>query len=141
MKKLVQLKNKENENLDPINFNYEKRISKLEDNSYSTEEKKVGTWINGKPIYRKVVEIPSLPNATTLIVPHGINNIETVTNFRGVFGNGSSFSCLPYTVATTGYFGYQISIDINQTNLIMMTETDRSNYSAFFILEYTKTTD
>ena len=31
MKKLVQLKNKENENLDPINLNYEKRISKNSD--------------------------------------------------------------------------------------------------------------
>ena len=30
MKKLVQLKNKENENLDPINFNYEKRLQRLE---------------------------------------------------------------------------------------------------------------
>lgn len=30
MKKLVQLKNKENENLDPININYEKRLQKLE---------------------------------------------------------------------------------------------------------------
>lgn len=30
MKKLVQLKNKENEDLDPINLNYEKRISNLE---------------------------------------------------------------------------------------------------------------
>lgn len=31
MKKLVQLKNKENENLDPININYEKRLQKLEE--------------------------------------------------------------------------------------------------------------
>ena len=43
MKKLVQLKNKENENLDPINLNYEKRISNLEgtvlyDNSTGTNE-------------------------------------------------------------------------------------------------------
>lgn len=30
MKELVQLKNKENKNLDPINLNYEKRISNLE---------------------------------------------------------------------------------------------------------------
>lgn len=30
MKKLVQLMNKENENLDPININYEKRLQKLE---------------------------------------------------------------------------------------------------------------
>lgn len=32
MKKLVQLKNKENENLDPINLNYEKRIKQNSDN-------------------------------------------------------------------------------------------------------------
>lgn len=43
MKQLVQLKNKENENLDPINLSYEKRISNLEgtvlyDNSTGTTE-------------------------------------------------------------------------------------------------------
>ena len=32
MKKLVQLKTKENENLDPINLNYEKRITQNSDN-------------------------------------------------------------------------------------------------------------
>ena len=30
MKKLIQLKNKENENFDPINSNYEKRLQELE---------------------------------------------------------------------------------------------------------------
>lgn len=43
MKKLIQLKNKENENLDPINSNYEKRLQRLEgtilyDNSSGSNE-------------------------------------------------------------------------------------------------------
>ena len=37
MKKLVQLKNKENENLDPININYETRLQNLESTKKITQ--------------------------------------------------------------------------------------------------------
>lgn len=48
---------------------------------YSTEETNTGsTWINGKPIYKKVVSIGSLPNKTTVNINHGISNIEYVVN-------------------------------------------------------------
>lgn len=30
---------------------------------YSTEEQVVGTWINGKPLYRKIVEFGALPDS------------------------------------------------------------------------------
>lgn len=42
MKKLVQLKNKENENLDPINNNYEQRIEKIENDI---------SFLNGTVLY------------------------------------------------------------------------------------------
>lgn len=42
MKKLVQLKNKENENLDPINKNYEQRIEKIENDI---------SFLNGTVLY------------------------------------------------------------------------------------------
>ena len=34
-------------------------------NVYSTEEKIVGTWIDGKPIYRKVIEAATSTNIDT----------------------------------------------------------------------------
>jgi hypothetical protein len=37
---------------------------KIDSATYSTEEQVVGTWINGKPLYRKVVPFGALPNNT-----------------------------------------------------------------------------
>lgn len=57
-------------------------------NVYSTEEKIVGTWIDGKPIYRKVITY-TLSNALTGLVEiaHNIQNIETP--IRIVFGKAT----------------------------------------------------
>ena len=45
-------------------------------NNYSTTERLVGKWINGKPIYRKTISIDALPNNTFGSYPTNISNIE-----------------------------------------------------------------
>lgn len=89
MKKLVQLKNKENENLDPINLNYEKRIKKLEDNVYSTEETIVGT-LNGQTIYRKVIQgvFTHVENTDTFIAAFDFD--FSIVSFKGVVKSSNS---------------------------------------------------
>ena len=42
---------------------------------YSTNETVVGTWIDGKPIYRKTMEFSNL-SAGENIISHGLQNIE-----------------------------------------------------------------
>lgn len=52
-------------------------------NTYSTNELIIGTWIDGKPIYRKVVDFGALPGNTQKGVNHGVQNIDIIINMYG----------------------------------------------------------
>lgn len=118
-------------------------------NTYSTTETVIGTWVNEdgtkQPLYRKVVYLGNLPNASVKNVPHNISNLKLVTKFYGTYyaPDYSSQAGLPYTVsnANQSYFSYQIAMDINQTNIVLLTSVDRSAYKGQVTIEYTKTTD
>lgn len=103
-------------------------INSLE--TYSTSETIVGTWIDGKPLYRKVINIGNLTNSSTKSVAHGLTNY-TLRNISGGCSNGTTF---------VGISGFNDEIYVN-TNVNWSTKTDRRNYVAYVILEYTKTTD
>lgn len=104
---------------------------------YSTKEIKIGTWIDGKPLYRKVVDIGTLPNATTKHVAHNISNIGSVVTLRGIV---TDYRFFPVPFAATSN-AYAISIFADTTNIEVMAGNDRSNMTGFVIIEYTKTTD
>lgn len=110
------------------------------DLSYSTSETQTGTtWIDGKPIYRKVVNIGALPNAAMKNVAHGITNIDTITDYYGMVASTSKTALkIPY-VATESldYIAMYVSI----TNVAVKTKQDMSAYSGYAVIEYTKTTD
>ena len=108
--------------------------------TYSTSEIKVGTWINGKPIYRKTVNFGALPNATTKSVAHGAANVEQVVSVSGTFNNGSMAFFLPYTNPDGGGI-YNIAIYRNGSNIAIQTGSDRTAYSGYATIEYTKSTD
>lgn len=68
----------------------ENRVSNLENaNVYSIEEQRIGTWVNGKTLYRKVVQflMPENPNGQQdvwVTIPHGISNIEEIAQYNMV---------------------------------------------------------
>ena len=64
-------------NITSVNEEAMKEIAK---EVYSTEEQVVGTWIDGKPIYRKVIDFGALPNSTLKQVPHGISDIDAIVS-------------------------------------------------------------
>ena len=103
---------------------------------YSTEEQVIGTWF-GKPLYRKVVIISSLPNATFVQYPSTIQNLETLINIYGVTSNGLVLN------GNREDASYEIGAWYNSINntIGISTKTDRSSIGANVILEYTKTTD
>lgn len=110
--------------------------------NYSTEEQQVGTWITGKPLYRKVMPIQSLPNNTTAVYAHGISNIGVVSRFTLCWydTNDARFIMSPRIDAG----GPRCTASMNSTNVII--EATGTNWSTrtrdvFFIVEYTKTTD
>lgn len=118
---------------------------------YSTSEVKTGeNWIDGKPIYRKVIYISSLPNNTGTQYSHGISNVDKIwVNQSKSFiywsslGNSSPFPYISMGDASTPV-GYNAMIElrsIGKTTFEIKTAYDRSSLSAYVTLEYTKTTD
>ena len=68
-----------------------------ENNSYSTTEQPTGAkWIDGKPIYRKVIDFGVLPNSNTKTVNHNIANLGHIINLHGYTTNGTIYFPIPY---------------------------------------------
>lgn len=104
---------------------------------YSTTETATNAkWINGKTIYRKVIDFGSLPNATTKSVGHDISNLETMITLRGIAY--SSNESLPIPFSHVSSMAAQVQIYVSGSNIIIATGSDRSSQSAYVILEYTK---
>ena len=114
-----------------------------ETNDYSTDETKTfSKWIDGKPIYRKVVNLSTMPNNTIKSVAHRISNISIFTSIRGIakgFGaSAGTYIPLPYAHSVSSS---NIALTVDNTNVNVSTSTDYTNYGGYAILEYTKTTD
>lgn len=109
--------------------------------SWSTEEKRIGTWIDEKPIYRKVFTDPNnswnnrdniIGNITNFKEPVSIKAIAF--NEKGVSGwvennEGGESRCYAYVKSNGEVHFYRNDI------------LDGTSYPKKVILEYTKTTD
>jgi hypothetical protein len=131
MSKIVNLKNKISE---------ESIKGLLQHFEYSTTEKVVGTWINGKPIYRKVIDFGALPNASTKRVDHNITNIDEVIKIGGTVNDNGSYQPIPLVYKGTES-QYNTSFFVNATIIGCSASEDRSRMTAYVTLYYTKTTD
>ena len=110
-------------------------------NTYSTTEQVVGTWIDGKPIYRKVIDTGTLPNATSKSVPTGISNLENIISFKGIAynPNSSTFIPLPYPSVASSQ---TIMLYFSNGNINFLSQYNFSIYTqSYIVIEYTKTTD
>lgn len=106
---------------------------------YSEEEREVGVWTDGKPLYQKTVIInnPSYGSSWTSI-SHGINNIDKVCLVEGAVKDSS-----------TTYFinSYRPSINVgvvlgvNQTNINYINNWLENIAEISVTFQYTKTTD
>ena len=104
-------------------------------NSYSTQEVKTGgTWIDGKPIYRKVVDIGTLPDTTSKNVQHNIQNLDSVVNLKLIANdNVNNIVC--------NFGGKELAVYIDAANVFIVSGNNFSGYTGYSVIEYTKTTD
>ena len=116
-------------------------------NIYSTEEIFTGKyWINGKPIYRKVIDLGGIP-ATAIIkkVDLNIPNLDMITDFNGIAyrPDTKAYMHLPQVNNETGQTGLSVGVSATEQKVIMYSGvTNFSTYTqAYLTLEYTKTTD
>ena len=103
------------------------------DDNYSTEEKCIGTWIDGKPLYRKVV-IGTTKNVVSgeIETKLGVTNVDTV---------------ISYSANVDGWIITYLTRLINLSGTLRLDIMNQESGSGFSvkpfkcIVEYTKTTD
>lgn len=116
------------------------KVDNSMDNEYSTEERRIGTWIDGKPLYRKVVNFGELPNNTAKEISHNISNIDKIIRLSGYAYRPADGFFIP--IPQGAYNNTACSIFSNSTKITITTYTDRSLFTeCYIVIEYTKTTD
>lgn len=109
---------------------------------YSTEETRIGTWIDGKPIYRQVFVGENILEGrySIRISKKPLENIDTVTRFDGVCYSSNSDEVKAISLGWPSVC--HLSIDL-QNYLCAYVEDQWADglYTVTAIVEYTKTTD
>lgn len=115
--------------------------SSVDTAQYSTAETAVGRWIDGKVVYRKVVDFGTLPNTTTKTVAHNIANFQHLVRFSGyTYEAGvTGWHPLPFMASNT-YPQYNTQFYVNATNVVAVCSANGSGWTnSYVILEYTCT--
>lgn len=109
--------------------------------AYSLNEERIGTWIDGKPLYRKVVYISSLPNNT--MTKYQVFNDKSIIDTCFIDSSGSymkiaqEVDTLNWIYSTTGF----IMTCLLDKEIRIKTTDDKSTAHAYIAVCYTKTTD
>ena len=112
--------------------------------NYSTTERQVGKWIDGKPLYQKTYII-STPHANTngtwaySTTALGIENLDSVVYTNGISVSNNSIAPLPYI--SDG--GYMAKYNINSAMQISVANNNSyiNDNKIYVTIQYTKTTD
>ena len=108
---------------------------------YSQNETDTGKiWIDGKKIYRKVINCGALPDNKEKETPHNIKDYDTFLSIRGIaiYRQAKSFISLPFSAQGNE----SIKITILGENIVIGTYIVRQYFTeSYAILEYTKTTN
>ena len=112
--------------------------------TYSTEEVKTGgTWIDGKPIYKKTIQFTTSATGKHSI-KHNISNLDTIIEGKGSSkGSAGTFYIFPMSCAVDNVPAYSISIqDVDKTYMYFFRGTNvTGTVISYITLYYTKTTD
>ena len=108
------------------------------DSVYSTDEMIIGRWIDGKPLYRKVVQGNITSKNQSLFVVNA--NVETMISIRGYdFSNGIYY--FPFNYTQDGSTQKAIFYKKDTDTIEFRSNSSESGEVFVVILEYTKTTD
>lgn len=111
------------------------KAKRINENVYSIEEQVIGTWIDGRPLYRKVIiidHVTVINGSFTLI--DGLLYVDTMIKLSGFYSN-------PYgprlNLGDNGiYCGFT-----QQKSVVMYSSSNEELYNVHIFLEYTKITD
>lgn len=111
---------------------------------YSTEEKRIGTWIDGKPLYRKVVTIVSPDKALTNKTYPFDAPVDTMAALHAVLQSQKSVSTSKYPLPFLYEENIYLSVWYSEGALLARaggSAVEYLNQPVTVRLEYTKTTD
>lgn len=136
----------------PITLQYTKTtdtpISIGEDTDYSTEEKIVGTWIDGKPLYQKTIEdtVPTCETSGTLVTK--IINLDSAirvkkTDALVVVPNGTNVCCFSSYYSSGTSSSEALIVYVGSTNNLTIKNgmANQNGRPIYITIQYTKTTD
>ena len=109
---------------------------------YSSEERQVGVWRDGKPLYQKTIDCGYAPNNSTKQTLHNISNIDKIVNHFGMGWSDVNNTYYPIPFVQRSNVTYQIQMGANRTAIEIATGSNL--FTAVYIyatIQYTKTTD
>jgi hypothetical protein len=105
---------------------------------YSFEERRIGVYTDGKPLYQKTVDFGALPNNTTKQVAHNVANLDKIAYVNGII----NYSGLIYGEDMPPVILSKSFRTAVRENVVEISTTDNlSSYGAIVTFQYTKTTD
>lgn len=121
--------------------NVYEEFMKKEENIYSTDEQVIGKWIDGKTLYRKtIVDNNRIGAGETLLINHGISNIEEITNVK--YGIVYQEEYYPSPVIYDDYTTQLVINKITKTQIHVKSFGEVwATHKLTITIEYTKTTD
>lgn len=107
---------------------------------YSTEEMRIGTWVDGKPLYRKVFQVTCpAAGAYAIVIPAKQVPDMMIKRIDGYLKSNSNTSGGPINFAYSR--AYIATWDYDGAIYMETNNKDYANSPAEIIFEYTKTTD
>ena len=115
------------------------KLGNLGKEVYSTNETAIGTWIDGKTIYRKcIVNNGSFSNGNTTL-PVDLSNVDRIIEFHGTGKFGSDYE-LNVNYSDGG--SYHFAVYKRLKNNVLALEAGPSAVTKVFIfMDYTKITE
>ena len=121
--------------------------SSSSEENYSTEEQRIGNWIDGKPLYQKTITGYNVGSTSTngiganVEIPASDLNVDSVVDLSAIIKASNGMLPLP-AFWGTGSYGVQVYYKTaNNTILVKNTSTDYNGADVAVTIKYTKTTD
>ena len=115
--------------------------SKFQPVIYSTEEREIGVWTDGRPLYEKTVDFGALPNSTTKTVSYNISDLDYFIKIQCVAHNQNGSRNIPFV--DDAYKSGDVLLDTIKNNGVIriISHTDLSSLTGEVTLQYVKSTD
>jgi hypothetical protein len=126
------------------------QLTECEENSkevYSFDEVEIGTWVDGKPIYRKVITGNLAKDSGTALVFSNVSElmIDRVISLSGNTFSNNNLLQMTFQTSYDAPTGLKTSVNLyynNETGEILYHFLDTTKYyyghTAYVIIEYTK---